>query len=439
MHDDIPALGFPLAGDSSLRVRLGTHLITTEPVYWLPEDTRFPAAANLAVVGGEKTGNTQMLFSAAIQLLRQKEQAGEPLGLLLVDGLEDYSDSRGNFLELTEARILRLHKLPFHPLGLSGLEQKPQLHTQTAMVFADTLARSYGLSPLEKSTLVQSVIAAYASVGITSDPLTWNRKAPSLEDVYEAYRARPQGQRSETVVHILDNLATMELFDPDAAGETLLLEQLQGTVVLDMSGYPEALKYFVLRILLETVWAQISGRQRTLERKLRHMILIDHADRLLTSGSSGLESLLTRGWEYGVGLMLAAHSMEVFQGDGFDCRKWIRAWVLHNAADLQKADLEFLLQMDIPDSELARLYQTSTQLPKLHSLIFLGTEDPVLAEDLPFFEIAGDDRQSYLIPERAEPEPEPLAGMPLLDFDNLDTLAAPEEDFIGLMGIFDDL
>ena len=205
MHDDIPKLGFPLEGESSLRVRLGTHLITTEPVYWLPEDTWCPAAANLAVVGGGKTGNTQMLFSAAIQLLRQKEQAGEPLGLLLVDGLEDYSDSRGNFLELTDARPLRLHKLPFHPLSLSGLEQKPQLHTHMAMVFADTVARSYGLSPLEKSTLVQSVIAAYASAGITSDPLTWNRKAPGLEDVYEEYRARPQGQRSDTVAHVLDS------------------------------------------------------------------------------------------------------------------------------------------------------------------------------------------------------------------------------------------
>lgn len=439
MHDDIPELGFPLECESSLRVRLGTHLITSEPVYWLPEDTRFPAAANLAVVGGGKTGNTQMLFSAAIQLLRQKEQAGESLDLLLVDGLEDYNDSRSNFLELTDARLLRLHKLPFHPLRLSGLEQKPQLHTHIAMVFADTMARSYGLSPLEKSTLVQSVIAAYASFGITSDPLTWNRKPPSLEDVYEEYRARPQGQRSDTVAHILDNLSTMELFDPEAAGKAPLLDQLQGTVVLDMSGYPEALKHFVLSLLLETIWAQIPSRQRTLDRKLQNMILIDHADRLFSAGNPGLEGLLIQGWEYGVGLMFSAQSMELFQDDAFDCRKWIRAWLLHNVADLQKTDLEFLLQMDIPDSELARLYQTSTQLPKLHSLIFLGTEDPVLAEDLPFFEIAGDDRQSYLIPEHLESEPEPLAGMPLLDFNNLDALAAPEDDFIGPMGIFENL
>ena len=75
---------FTSAGDAAVRIRLGTHLKTREPVYWFPEDTRYPAAANLAVVGGEKTGNTQMLCSAAIQLLRQKEQTGESLGLLLI-------------------------------------------------------------------------------------------------------------------------------------------------------------------------------------------------------------------------------------------------------------------------------------------------------------------------------------------------------------------
>lgn len=430
---------FTAAGDAVVRIRLGTHLKTREPVYWFPEDTRYPAAANLAVVGGEKTGNTQMLCSAAIQLLRQKEQTGESLGLLLIDGLEDHSDSQGNFLELTNARILRLYKLPFNPLSLSGLEQKPQLHTHMAMVFADTLARSYGLSPLEKSTLVQSVIAAYAASGITSDPLTWDRKAPSLEDVCEAYRTRPQGQRSEAVVHILDNLSATEVFDPEVSGGTPLLDQFRGTTVLDMSGYPDTLKNFVLGILLEILWAQIPSRQRSLDRKLQHMILIDHADRILCSGSPGLEGLLTRGWEYGVGLLFSAQSMELFQDDGFDCRKWIRAWVLHNVADLKKTDLEFLLQMNIPNSELERLYQESQHLRKLHSLLFLGTEDPVLAEDLPFFEIAGDVRQSYLIPEHTEPEPEPLAGMPPLSFDSPDTLVTLEEEITGPMGILDAL
>ena len=439
MFDHKPESFSVSAGDATARIRLGTHLKTTEPVYWLPENTQYPAAANLAVVGSGKTGNTQMLCSAAIQLLRQKKQAGESLNLLIIDGLEDHSDFRGTFLELTDARPLRLYKLPFTPLSLSGLEQKPQLHAHIAMVFADTMAQAYGLSPLEKSTLVQSVIAAYASAGITSDPLTWDRKAPSLEDVYEEYRSRPQGQRSDAVAHILDSLSAMELFDSEAAGGTPLLDLFQGTVVLDMSGYPEALKRFVLGILLEIIWAQVPSRQRTLDRKLQNMILIDHADRLLCAGCPGLEGLLTRGWEYGVGLLLSAQSMEVFQNDGFDCRKWIRAWVLHNVTDLKKTDLEFLLQMDIPHSELERLYQESRHLRKLHSLLFLGTEDPVLAEDLPFFEIAGDAHQSYLIPEHPEPEPEPLAGMPLLDFSSLDTLVTLEEDMPGPMGIFDDL
>jgi len=439
MNHNKPEQLFPPVQESAgVRIRLGTRLKTPEPLYWTPEDAPYPAAANLAIVGREHTGNAQMLHSAAIQLLRQKNRMEEPIGLLLFEGQDDYTDSRGNFIELSDARTLRLHKLPFNPLSLAGLEKKPQLHTHMAMVFADTLARAYGLGSLEKSTLVQAIISAYLSRGITSDPLTWDRNAPSLADVYEEYRSRPQGQRSDTLIQILDSLSAMELFDADASG-TALLDLIQGTVILDMSGYSEALKHFLPGIALEVLWAQMQGWKRTLDRKLRKMILIDNADRLLSAGSPGLEGLLAQGWEFGLGLMLSAQPMESFQRDLSDCRKWIRAWIVHNVTDLRKSDLEFLLQMDIPDSDLERLYQETRHLRKLHSLIFLGTDEPVLAEDLPFSEIARDTAQSYLVPERAAPEPEPLAGMPLLDFKNLDTLVTLEDEITGPMGIFDDL
>ena len=69
MHDDKPDLISPLADDpTGARIRLGTRMKTTEPVYWMIEDPRHPAA-NLAIVGGENMGNTQMVHSVAIQEL----------------------------------------------------------------------------------------------------------------------------------------------------------------------------------------------------------------------------------------------------------------------------------------------------------------------------------------------------------------------------------
>lgn len=427
------------AATTGIRIRLGTRKKTMEPVYWTPEDARRLATANIAVVGSEDMGNTQMVQSVALQLLRQKAQANESIGILLFDGLDDYSDSRTAFEDATGAKVLRLHRLPMNPFSLRGLERKPQLHVHTAIVFADALARAYGLGALPKSTLVQAILAAYEKRGITSDPLTWDLPAPTFDDVYEEYGSRPQSQRSDDLGQVMERLALLDLFDPAAPGDTSLYDLIQGTVILDMSGYPETLKHFALGILLEMLYAQMCGRERTLNRGLQKMVLIDNADTLLRAGSPGLEGLLTQGREFGLGLLLSAQSMEVFRDESFDYCKWIRAWVLHNLEDLRKTDLEFLLQIDIHDSALERLYQESRHLRKLHSLIRISTEEPILAEDLPFYEIAEDAAQSYLTQDTDEPEPEPLAGMPLLDPDSLDTLVTLDDTPAQPMSILEDL
>ncbi len=420
--------------NTGVRIRLGTQKKNSEPVYWTPEDARRLASANIAIVGGEDTGNSQMLQSVAIQLLRQKSQAREPVGLLLFDGLDDYSDSRAFFEDTAGARVLRLHNLPLNPFSLRGLERKPQLHVHTAMSFADALVRAYGLGALEKSTLVQSVVAAYAARGITSDPLTWDLRAPSFDDVFAEYCARPQSQRSDGLALALENLALLDLFDPNAQEDATLYDLIRGTLILDMSGYPETLKRFLLGLLLEMLYAQMQNRERSLGRELQKMVLLDNADTLLSGGCPGLEGLLCQGREFGLGLLLSVHSLDVFRESGFDCRKWISTWILHNVQDLRKADLEFLLQMDIHDNALDRLYQASKHLRKLHSLIRISDDEPVLAEDLPFYEIAGDAAQSYLTPQNTSPEPEPLAGMPLLDVGHLDVLVDLEEDPAAPMG-----
>ena len=425
------------ASVTGLRVRLGTVQKPKSPVYWTPEDPLRLATPNIAVVGGEDTGNTQMTESIAIQLLRQK--AGTDFGILLFAGLDDYSESRTTFVETTGAKVLRLHKLPMNPFSLRNLERKPQLHTHVAMSFADALTRGYGLGALEKSMLVQSVIAAYAARGITSDPVTWDKTPPTMEDVHDAYAARPQSQRSDALAQVMESMTFLELFDTDREDYPDLFDQIRGMMIMDMSGYPEGLKQFALSMVLEILCVQMQSREKRISRELWKMILVDNADELLSSGSGGLEGLLSQGREFGVGMLLAVRDLDGFQDEGFDYRKWIRTWVMHNVADLRKSDLEFLLQIDIYDSMLEQLYQASRRLEKLHSLIRIGTETPVLSEDLPFYEIAEDASQSYLIEEKKEPELEALAGMPVLDARHLDDLVILEDIPETPMGLLDDL
>jgi DNA phosphorothioation-dependent restriction protein DptH len=287
--------------------------------------------------------------------------------------------------------------------------------------------------------LVQSVIAAYAARGITSDPVTWDKTPPTLADVYDAYAARPQSQRSDALAQVMESMTLLDLFDTDQEEYPHLFDQIRGTVIMDMSGYPEGLKQFTLSMVLEILCTQMQGREKSISRELRKMILVDNADELLRSGSDILGRLLSQGREYGVGILLAVQNLDGFRDESFDYRKWIRTWVLHNVENLHKSDLEFLLQIDIYDSMLDRMYQASRRLEKLHSLIRIGTEIPELAEDLPFYEIAEDAAQSYLVEEKKDAEPVPLAGMPVLDVGHLDDLVVLEDMPAGLVDLMDDL
>ena len=405
-----------------IRIRLGTHRKTGEPIYWTPEDFERVSTANAAVIGGADTGNTQVMKSIALQFLRQREGQSGETGILIFDWMGDYDESKTDFMEATGARVRRLQKLPLDPFSLRRLERKPQLHVHTAMSFADTLARAYHLGPLQKSTLVQSVVAAYAAKGITSDPVTWNLPAPTFADVYEEYCSRPQAQRSDALSPVMESLASFELFDPAPPERTTLFDMFRGVVVIDMAGYPRELQSFAAGIMLEQLYAQMCGTSRALGDQVNRMLLIDEADALLEMGSPGLEGILHRSREYGLSVVLAALSPTHFCTGDFDWWKVIRTWVIHNAEELFKTELEALLQLDAFDFAAERLYQTVKHQRKLESLICIGSEEPVAAEDLAFYEIVRDTRQSYLKEVHQEEKLLPLEGMPLLDAAHLDAI-----------------
>ena len=96
--------------------------------------------------------------------------------------------------------------------------------------------------------------------------------------------------------------------------------------------------------------------------------------------------------------------------------------MIHNAEELYRPELETLLQPDSHEFGLERLYQQVKHQIKLQSLIRIGTEEPILAEDLPFYEIVQDKNQNYLKERQQEVRTLPLEGMPLLDKTNLDAV-----------------
>ncbi len=394
----------PVPGtDRDLKIRFGTTVRSPEPVFWTPDGPDQAFGSHIAILGDPGTGKTQFTKSLVTQLNRRRPH----MGVLVFDYQGDYSEKESEFLHVTGARSLKMHKLPVNPFSLSGGAEVQQKHVHTAMAFADALANAYGLSSLQKSTLVQAVMSAYTAQGITSDPETWTKGPPTFQQVYAEYCARPAAQRGDSLAAAMETLEAYDLFDEDPTES--MADTLRGVVVLDMSGYPQELRHLATAVSLSRI-----ARSRQPEAQ-KLMILVDEVDGLLDREFPVLGSLLEEGEQMGIGMLLSIRDPQcLHRQEALGSR--IGTWVIHHTAELKKADAEYLLGLPPHDPALEGLFQQLRRLEKHHSLVRLGKGIPVHMADLPFYQICQDTRESYLLEKKPqEPVEDLFAGMPMLD------------------------
>lgn len=400
----------PEPGTNNMTIRFGTEVDTGEPILWFPNDTNQITHINMGIIGTMGTGKTQFTKSVITQLHRQHRNnpGGEDLGVLIFDYKGDYNEEKTDFIQATGARVLKLHQLPFNPFALRDFKTKPQLHVHTAMSFADTLTRVYGLGPIQKTTLVQAILAAYEENGIGQDPRSWTRPAPTFAQIHCKY-SQGRNPRGDSLAAAMDTIAMFELFEPDPMKTVSLYEMLRGTVVIDMSGYPSELKNLAVAITLDLFYAQMLNSRHShlvtteyggVYRQIRKVILVDEADNIMSSGLPVLKNIIKEGREFGVGMVLSTQFLDHFRSDDEDYRKYMKTWVVHNVENLKRSDVEYVFQLPASDPGTERLYQQIKQLEKHHSVIRIGNGAPRHTRDLPFYRIVELDQASYL------PEPE---------------------------------
>lgn len=125
------------------------------------------------------------------------------------------------------------------------------------------------LSPSERAALDRAVLAAYAAVGITADPRTWKRQAPILSDLAEALGANPDPAAASLKAK-LEPFTTGSwagLFDGPTT--TAPSGHLQ---VFCLRHLPEELKSVGTLLVLDTVWRQVTSRERR-----RRLVVVDEA------------------------------------------------------------------------------------------------------------------------------------------------------------------
>lgn len=389
----------------TMRILFGHALGDGAPVCWYPNDTARIFHPNMGIIGTMGTGKTQLTKSLVTQLCRQQPNNfdGHPLGILIFDYKGDYNETKPDFVQAAGARVLKPYHLPFNPFSLQGVRRKPQLPIHTANAFTDIIARIYGLGPKQSATLLRCVVSAYQSCGIeSSDPSTWDRTAPTFEQVYQVYADDESIKKNDSLYAAMDKLFQFQVLEGDPDRTSSLFGLLRGVVVIDLSGYDTDIQNLIVAITLELFYSQMQNTGSSQAdrdfRQLTRFILVDEADNFMSQNFPALKRIMKEGREFGVGTILSTQFLRHFGSGDDDYSSYILTWVVHNVSDLKRSDIDFMFKSSADPEVSEQLYQDIKAIGKHQSIVKAGNAAATAVQDMPFWQIAGDEKQSYLPP-----------------------------------------
>lgn len=397
LDQDIESASDPVDEDrrDGIRILFGKDLSAGMDVIWEPCNTDKLFHTNTGIIGTMGTGKTQFTKSFISQLYaRRHDNPGEgEIGILIFDYKGDYNESRTDFVQATNAKVLKPYRLPFNPLALTQTSVfKPLLPIHTANTFKDTLSKVYGLGPKQQDTLFQCIFDAYHKRGIReSDPKTWDEVAPTFEFAYSIYANDEGIKKTDSLAAAMNKLHQFQVFESNPDNTESLFDLLSGVVVVDLSGYDPDIQSLVIAITLDLFYSQMqaagSSRLDGKYRQLTKLILVDEADNFLRQGFPSLKKILKEGREFGVGTILSTQFLKHFKLKDEDYSKYILTWVVHNVADLDPADIRFVFNTESKGSEEARLFSEVKKLKKHCSIVKMGDSNrPITMRDKAFFE-----------------------------------------------------
>ncbi|HCI7746700.1 TPA: DNA phosphorothioation-dependent restriction protein DptH [Escherichia coli] len=374
--------------NAPLQVLFGHDAVHQNPLYWEPTNTAKFMNTNTGIIGTMGTGKTQFTKSLVTQLMRNQScnVDGKPIGLLIFDYKSDYVDDA--FLEATGAKRYQLSLLPYNPLSLFG--DMPMLPRHTAMAFAETMGKAYNLGVKQRMKLVTLIMECYDLAGIVPhDRATWNRIAPTIEDVWQQYLAQEKVDE-DSLYAALYNLAGFQIFETDPEKMTSLYDLVDGVTVIELAGYPSEIQNLVVALTLDLFYAQMQKRGKPTVRgdyrQLTKMILVDEADNFMRQDFASLRKILKEGREYGVGAILSTQEITHFKTGENNYASYILTWVIHRVSEIKNADIKAVFNID-DKSEQESLMGKIRQLEKHFSLYVDGDKKVKKMRDRAFWEL----------------------------------------------------
>lgn len=371
-----------------LQVLFGHDAMKKTPLYWEPTNTARFMNTNTGIIGTMGTGKTQFTKSLITQLMREQGNNvnAAPIGLLIFDYKSDYVDDE--FSNANQSNRLKLHRLPYNPLSLYG--DMPMLPVHTATGFAETLAKAFGLGPKQQLKLRKLILDAYDLAGISrSDSSTWQRPAPTLEQVWDLFLEQEKVEE-DSLYAALDSLVTYEIFETKPEAVTSLYDLLEGVTVIELAGYSPQIQNLVVALTLDLFYSQMQKRGKPQidgdYRQITKMILVDEADNFMYQDFPSLRKILKEGREYGVGVILSTQDLSHFKTGENNYGSYVLTWVVHRVAEIKNADIKAIFNKD-DKNEQEQLMETIRKLDKHFSLYIDGDKKVFMMRDKAFWEL----------------------------------------------------
>lgn len=378
-----------------IKVQLGIYDRSDEAVLWTPNDTERILHSNIGIIGTMGTGKTQMTKSVVCQLIRDKNAnyGSRRLGVLIFDYKGDYNETKQDFVDAVDARILKPYRLPFNPLAL--VEPKtftPLLPVHTANALITTLSKIFPLGPKQQRFLRDCIMEAYRERGIDPEtPETWKKYPPTFENVYRIYSEKAGDKTPDSLDAVMEKIHLFRLFDDRPAAVGSIRDLMDGVVVIDLSGYDPDIQSTVAAITLDQFYAQMLSMGSSMTdgrfRELREMILVDEADNLMKEDFPSLRKILKEGREFGVCMLLSTQSLSHFVSGSDNYSRYILTWVVHAVSDLKQKDIEYVFKLPPRSRETKAVYSGVKNLKKHCSMLKIADDQPTVLRDLPFWQL----------------------------------------------------
>lgn len=387
---------------NGMKILFGTNELNGQPLYWYPNDTSKTMHPNTGIIGTMGSGKTQFTKSLIYQLVVEQKNnpGGDPLGILIFDYKGDYNKNKKDFVDSVEANVYDVYKLPFNPFVIVGTD-KPLMPVHIANTFADTIKRHYNLGVKQVNALYNCIEKAYSEFGINSaDPSTWNKSAPTFEDIYKIY-TESDFCKDDSLNAALSKLHNFCVFESDTAKTVPLYDLINGVTVIDLSTCEESMQNLIVALTLDLFYSQMRafGHSKNFGklRQLTKFILVDEADNFLRAGFPSVRKILKEGREFGVGTILSTQFIDHFDTQDDDFAKYILTWIVHKVTDLTPKNIKNLFNTS-SKSEEDELITTIQQLNMSHSIVKMGNASTALhVQDKPFWKIIEEQLQMSML------------------------------------------